>query len=90
MQIIYGKEFDDVEFRKSYTPLVYKNLLRSMVAIYEVRWWAVLPCTSAVYQYECSVIMRVQCNQVYKLPGSFATHPDFWQYTFFENGVCVC
>ena len=36
MQIIYGKEFDDIEFRKSYTALVYKNLLRPMKHIFEV------------------------------------------------------
>lgn len=79
MQIIYGKEFDDVEFRKSYTPLVYKNLLRSMVAIYEASAALNVPIADSALSGKVAKMVAIKDDSYDTLEAAHAqTFIDFW------------
>jgi len=79
MQIIYGKEFDDVEFRKSYTALVYKNLLRSMVLIYEASTTLNLPIADSTLAGKVAKMVAIRDETFDTLePAQAQTFIDFW------------
>lgn len=79
MQIIYGKEFDEIEFRKSYTALVYKNLLRPMKHIFEASSALSQPITDSGLTGKIAKMVEIKDAAFEELSSDHAqTFIDFW------------
>lgn len=78
MQIIYGKEFEDVDFRKGYTTLVYQNLLRPLRLLYEASSELGVPIGGGIMS-KVAAIAAVRDEDFKALTAADAqTMAEFW------------